>query len=81
MATCQVWRLHHSGLLAPHGHSQAALHSAGLALAAGLWLLVAAQFAPRENTGPDQIVRIRLHPALLLAGGLFYAAFIILLVI
>ena len=70
------WRL-----LAPHGHSQAALHSAGLALAAGLWLLIATQFAPCENTGPDQIVRIRLHPALLLAGGLFYAAFIILLVI
>jgi cation:H+ antiporter len=69
------WRL-----LAPHGQSQAALHSVGLALAAGLWLLIAALLAPRENAGPDQIVRVRLHPAVLIAGGFFYAIFVILLV-
>jgi cation:H+ antiporter len=70
------WRL-----LAPHGHSQAALHSVALALAAGLWLLVMAALAPREKTGGDQVVRIRLHPAVFIAGGLFYAAFIILLIV
>jgi cation:H+ antiporter len=68
-------------LLASPGHPQTALHSAALALIGGLWLLIAAQFARRVRPTPDQPERIRLNPAVLLVGGLFYATFIVLLVL
>jgi len=71
-----AWRL-----LAPPGQPQFALHSAGLALAGGLWLLVASRFARREESNAGQPPRIRLNPAVLLAGGLLYAVFIALLVL
>jgi len=70
------WRL-----LAPAGHPQFALHSAIIALVGGLWLLVATRLA-RPVEGPDRRgqERIRLHPGVLLVGGLLYAVFIALLV-
>jgi len=65
------WRL-----LAPAGHEQAALHSAVIALAGGVWLLGAGLLA-RRTEGPAGGVHLRLNPAVLLVGGALYAAFLV----
>ncbi|HUT74834.1 MAG TPA: sodium:calcium antiporter [Armatimonadota bacterium] len=70
------WRL-----AAAAGEPQRALYSVALALAGGLWLLAATRLAPREMTAAgDDRPLIRLHPAVLLAGGALYATFLFLLI-
>ena len=71
-----AWRL-----LAPAGRPQHALYSAVIALFAGLYLLLAALLSPREQPNAGQPSRVRLHPAVLLVGGLLYGAFIVLLIL
>jgi cation:H+ antiporter len=70
------WRL-----AAAYGEPQAALYSVALALAGGLWILVAALLAPREEpVTAGAPGRIRLNPAVLLVGGALYATFLVLLI-